>query len=247
MLTAEFGSTIKTIFFSADGYTLKGTLHLPEIETPPVVIGSHGLFSTGDSPKQIELAKQCNQAGIAFFRFDHRGCGQSDGIFEAVTSLDARCSDLMSAIKIIKKRKDVGSKLGLFGSSMGGAVCICVASQYHVDALVTVAAPVFGHVIVDALEKSKVPNKLTTSLTNMNRRSDITDKLSSLHHILIFHGDSDELIPASNALEIYEKTGDPKKLIMQSGGDHRMSNPTHQKTFIKEAVSWFKNCFAGLN
>ena len=245
MLTLEFDSTNKKISFSSDGYLLNGSLHLPANDTPPVVIGSHGLFSTSNSPKQIELAKRCNQLGIAFFRFDHRGCGQSDGIFEAVTSLDARCNDLLSAIKIIQKRNDIGNKIGLFGSSMGGAVCISVAFEFHVDSLVTVAAPVLGHTIVEALEKSSVPDELTTSLTRKRRRSDITDKLSSLHHILIFHGDSDELIPSSNALEIYDKAGHPKKLVMQAGGDHRMSNSTHQETFVKEAANWFKNCFDG--
>jgi alpha-beta hydrolase superfamily lysophospholipase len=247
MLNSEFDPPYINISFSSDGYTLRGSLHLPEVEKPPLVVGSHGLFSTGNSPKQIELAKQCNQEGIAFFRFDHRGCGKSDGIFEAVTSLDARCSDLMSAIKTIQKREDIGRKIGLFGSSMGGAVCISVASRCRADSLVTVAAPVFGRIIVDALEKSNFSNKLTTSLTKMNHCSDITDKLSSLHHILIFHGDSDELIPPSNALEIYRRAGDPKKLIILNGGDHRMSNPAHQKTFITEAVNWFKDCFAGLN
>ncbi len=247
MLTSEFGPTIINLSFSSDGYTLRGALHLPEVATAPVVIGSHGLFSTSNSPKQIELATACRRAGIAFFRFDHRGCGQSDGLFETVTSLEARCRDLMSAIEIIRKRMDIGSKIGLFGSSMGGAVCIGVASRCRVDSLVTVAAPVFGHIIVDALEKSNIPDKQATPQSHVNHRSDITDKLSALHHILIFHGDADELIPSSNALEIYRKAGDPKKLIMLSGGDHRMSNPAHQKTFIKEAVNWFKACFDGLN
>ena len=245
MFKPMLDTVVKKITFSSDGYTLRGELHLPIIETPPVVIGSHGLFSTSNSPKQMELAKQCNQLGIAFFRFDHRGCGKSNGIFKAVTSLDARCNDLKSAIKTIQKRNDIGDKIGLFGSSMGGAVCISVASEIHVDSLVTVAAPVFGHTVIDTLEKSNVSSEQTTSLFKKSRRSDIADKLPSLHHILIFHGDSDELIPPSNALEIYDKAGDPKKLIMQSNGDHRMSNAEHQEAFIKKAAFWFKNCFEG--
>jgi len=74
-------------------------------------------------------------------------------------------------------------------------------------------------------------------------QSNISDKLSSLHHILIFHGDSDNLVPPSNAKEIYEKAGKPKKLIMQKDGDHRMSNKEHQENFVREAALWFKTCF----
>jgi dipeptidyl aminopeptidase/acylaminoacyl peptidase len=28
-------------------------------------------------------------------------------------------------------------------------------------------------------------------------------------------------------------------MIVQHGGDHRMSNPAHQKQFIQETVDWF--------
>ena len=114
----------RNITFTSNGLSLRGILHHPSIPMPPVVIGSHGLFSSGNSPKQIALAKACNARGIAFFRFDHRGCGQSEGVFKEVTSLEARCNDLISAIKTIQLRKDAGDRISLFGSSMGGAVCV---------------------------------------------------------------------------------------------------------------------------
>ena len=70
---------------------------------------------------------------------------------------------------------------------------------------------------------------------------DISGKLSQIKNILIFHGDAVEVVPFSNAIELYEKTGDTKKLIIQKNGDHLMSNPAHQKEFIREAGLWFKN------
>lgn len=245
MYKSESYATFREITFLSDGFTLKGKLHLPLTDQPPVVIGSHGLFSTSDSQKQVELAKQCNKCGIAYFRFDHRGCGQSEGILKDVTSLEARYNDLMSAVKVIQKRKDTGNKIGLFGSSMGGAVCISVAAQLDVASLVTFAAPVRSSSIIDALEKSNDSTSLRSPFYKKNLHSDISDKLSTIHHILIFHGESDNLVPPSNAREIYERSGKPKKLLMQRGGDHRMSKKEHQENFIKDAVSWFKNCFEG--
>ncbi len=235
----------KNIMFSSNGLVLRGTLHLPAAERPPVVIGSHGLFSSGSSPKQIALARQCNACGIAFFRFDHRGCRQSQGIFQDVTSLEARCNDMISAIKIIQNRKDIGSRIGLFGSSMGGAVCLSVFAESDIYSIVTCAAPVRSSSIIKKLEKSYDSDLLNPPFYKRYLDSDISDKLSSTHHILIFHGDSDDLVPPSNAREIYEKAGDPKKLIIQNGGDHRMSNKTHQETFVRESALWFKNCFDG--
>ena len=235
----------KNITFSSNGFTLKGTLHLPAVEHPPVVIGSHGLFSSGSSPKQIALARQCNEFGIAFFRFDHRGCGQSQGIFQDVTTLEARCNDMISAIKTIQNRKDAGNQIGLFGSSMGGAVCLSVFAASHACSIVTSAAPVRSSSIIKKLEKSDHSNALTPPFYKRYLDSDISNNLPSTHHILIFHGDSDELIPPSNAKEIYEKAGDPKKLIVQKHGDHRMSNKTHQEYFVRESALWFRRCFDG--
>lgn len=235
----------KNITFSSKEFTLRGTLHLPVAEQPPVVIGSHGLFSSSSSPKQITLARQCNSLGIAFFRFDHRGCGQSDGIFKDVTSIEARCDDLISAIKTIQIRKDIGEKIGLFGSSMGGTVCISAGAASDVYSIVTCAAPVRSSFSIKTPEISDDSKMLKQPFNIRYLESDISDKLSSIHHILIFHGDSDELVPPSNAREIYGKAGDPKKLIIQKGGDHRMSNRKHQKIFVREAAFWFKNCFDG--
>ena len=96
---------IKRITFLSGGFRLKGVLHLPSAENPPLVIGSHGLESSGDSPKQIALAEKCNKAGIAFFRFDHSGCGNSEGNFPEVTSLESRREDLISAYKTVMEIK----------------------------------------------------------------------------------------------------------------------------------------------
>jgi alpha-beta hydrolase superfamily lysophospholipase len=240
MIASESDTYSKEITFLSEEFLLKGTLHLPAIDRPPVVIGSHGLFSSSSSPKQIELALKCNASGIAFFRFDHRGCGQSEGAFQEVTSLEARCIDLVSAVKCIQSRSDIGNRLGLFGSSMGGAVCISVASLVAANAMVTFAAPVRSSSILEALEKTNDSNAMHPLFAEKYLRSDLSDKLSNLNHILIFHGDSDNIVPPSNAQEIYSKAGEPKQLIMQRQGDHRMSTKEHQQTFIKEAVNWFK-------
>jgi predicted acyl esterase len=95
MPASKSGDLIKKITFLSDGFKLYGTLHLPPAERPPVVIGSHGLLSSSSSPKQIALARACTAAGIAYFRFDHRGRGKSEGVFKEVTSLKARCTDLL--------------------------------------------------------------------------------------------------------------------------------------------------------
>ena len=233
------------ITFSSDGFLLKGMLHLPETSLPPVVIGSHGLLSNSYSPKQIALARECNAHGIAYFRFDHRGCGQSDGVFNEITSLNSRRNDLISAVNTIQMRKDLGQKIGLFGSSMGGTVCISVADALDIDAWVTYASPVRSSPVITALEKSDNSEKIKPLLDQKHLTWNVSDQLKHLHHIFILHGDSDKIVPPSNAHEIFTKSNNPKKLILQKGGNHLMSNKKHQKDFLREAVNWFKKWLIG--
>lgn len=235
----------ENITFTSDGFRLRGTLHLPDADLPPVVIGSHGLLSTGESPKQIALAKECNAHGIAYFRFDHRGCGKSDGVFNEVISLEARCNDLIHATKTIQLQKGIGNRIGLFGSSMGGAVCMAVAAALKVKALVIYASPVRSTSVTRSLRKSDDAETIQPLIDKRHLKWDISDMLKGLHHIFILHGDSDVLVPPSNAHEIYTKSGNPKKLIIQKDGDHRMSNKKHQEEFVRQAALWFKEWLVG--
>jgi len=225
------------ISFNADGLKLKGVLHLPDtIGRTPVVIGSHGLYSSGNSPKQIALAEHCNRLGMAYFRFDHRGCGGSEGEFDRVTSLEGRCRDLIAAVAAVNNRIDTGDRLGLFGSSMGGTVCLGTAARLAANAVVTCAAPIRSDLTGNPSEISRTDIVFDAA----QRRFDITAKLSNISNILIFHGDADEVVPVSHAAEIYKLARKPKRLIIQKQGDHPMSNPEHQKEFVREASSWLK-------
>jgi alpha-beta hydrolase superfamily lysophospholipase len=229
------------IQFAADGFRLKGTLHLPAADTPPVVIGCHGLLSDRSSPKQIALAEACNALGLAFFRFDHRGCGESAGRLEAVTSLEGRASDLLHAIGLLESHPGLGKRIGLFGSSMGGAVCLRVASELQVAAVVTFAAPVRslplkrpGRGPDAAPERSRIASVLREGF-------ELGGALGRVRNILIVHGEADDLVPLTHAHEIFDHAGEPKRLFVQKGGDHLMSDATHQAEFIREASLWLSN------
>lgn len=218
---------METITFKSDGFTLTGTLHLPEVSPAPMVIGCHGLMADRNSPKQVELAEACCRKGIGYFRFDHRGCGDSEGEFYQVTSPAGRQQDLLDAIRLVRSQETCNGNIGLFGSSMGGTVCISVSPLEKIDTLVTLAAPLHSHF------KQAENNPLHTPF-------DITPEACQVGNILIFHGECDEVVPLSHARSLYDRARHPKKLTIQPGGDHRMSNPEHQSIFIRESVAWFK-------
>lgn len=236
----------QAIFFSTpDGLTLKGCLHLPANRRPPVVIGCHGLFSSGDSPKQQQLARNCNQRGLAFFRFDHRGCGESEGDFKAVTSLAGRSLDLAGAVAMLQARADLGSRFGFFGSSMGGTVCLATASRLKPRALVTIAAPIRSQPVLAAIDRTDERERVSTLLNPENLHFDISEKIDGVHNLMIFHGDADQVVPVANAHEIFSRAGEPKAIRIQHRGDHQMSAPHDQAAFQQEAADWFERCLLG--
>ncbi len=216
------------ITFDADTFTLMGTLHLPGgIAAPPVVIGCHGLQSNRNSPKQIALADRCNSVGIGYFRFDHRGCGKSTGDLWKVTSLQGRSNDIYSAIKKLTSLGIDRQQIGLFGSSMGGSVCLDVASRYAISVLVVFATPL------------KIETVMVDSLAP-NLTFDLSGRLDQVGNIHIFHGASDDIVPLWQAQSIYQQVSFPKKLTIFENGDHRMSDPAHQADFLDSAVQWFR-------
>jgi uncharacterized protein len=236
---------IETVYFPSDTYRLKGQLHLPPEPNPPMVIGSHGFLANRHSPKLIALAECCNRCGIGFFRFDHRGCGESEGSFESGTSLQGRCNDLLSAIRTLRERGHAAkSGVGLFGSSMGGATVLAAAGSLPVAAIVAYAAPIRYLSHPDASRSASPDSVEAHQLQNPGIRFDAPLNLSAIHHLLIFHGDADTVVPIRHGQALYQLAQRPKRMITQIGGDHPMSLPVHQQAFVREAVYWFKRCFS---
>jgi len=238
METSNIKSTCIEIIFSSNGFSLNGVLHLPAASNPPVVIGSHGLLADKNSPKQMALAEKCNALGIAYFRFDYRGCGDSQGDSINDTSLETRCEDLLNAIRCIRSRHETGNQMGLFGSSFGGTVSMATAVKIRIDSLVTFAAPVRSREL-------SASHDMPRHLSKGSLQFDISPHLSSIGNILVIHGELDTVVPLSHAHEIYHSVREPKKMIIQKNGDHPMSHAKHQKQFANQAARWFKQGFFG--
>jgi dipeptidyl aminopeptidase/acylaminoacyl peptidase len=69
---------------------------------------------------------------------------------------------------------------------------------------------------------------------------DISSVITGLGNILIVHGGADQTVPISHAQEILARASDPKKLVVFSRSDHRMSHPADQQTFVQQSAMWFQ-------
>lgn len=237
-MSGAFGREEK-IRFNSGGFQLSGTLHLPGAIRPPIIIGSHGLLADSNSPKQLALANASNKLGFAYFRFDYRGCGASGGRFELDTALEGRCEDLKNAVSLLRDRPDLGSAISLFGSSFGGTVSLCVAAQMDIRSLVSFAAPVQSRHVRGVSASPVAEYRYGIAEPQTVPEFDITHLLGNHHHIFVVHGESDEIVPVSDAVLLHGKSKPPKKLWIQDQGDHRMSMKRHQMEFVAMASKWF--------
>ncbi len=228
------------VSFIADGLAMSGVLHLPDRAPLAVIVGCHGLMSGKNSPKQLELASCCTAAGMAYFRFDHRGCGQSGGVFDQDTTLENRQSDLVAAVEAASEALGKAIPTALFGSSFGGTVCLTAFSRISPFAIVTLAAPVQSRSI--RIPEGS-PESLKEEILRNRLNFDITAQMASIHHILIIHGSNDETVAVYNAHRIFRLAQDPKRQLILENGDHRISTRSHQQRYLKKTVQWFSDCY----
>lgn len=235
---------IELIHTTSGDKNISGVLHLPKDPSPPCVIASHGLFSSKDSEKFLEIAKYFSDRGIAVIRYDHQGCGESDGDISH-TTVTSRIADLEAMFELAMNHPVLGGSMGLLGSSMGGFISIFKrAADPRVRALSLWATPAYirgeRESIRENIKETEASVELNDSFFRDITRYDVGQAIQHLDHCLILHGKEDELVPLDHAEKIYRLANPPKHLEIFEGGDHRFTNPEHRKKAIEMSFEWFR-------
>ncbi len=112
--------------FQSGDFTLVASVDLPEgadEQAPvPAVLFCHGFTGSRIEARRVfaREAQLLARRGIACFRFDHRGCGDSDGDFLDFTPL-GMLQDLDAAVATFLRQPWVDhSRMGILGYSLGG-------------------------------------------------------------------------------------------------------------------------------
>ncbi len=221
------------------GQALAGVLHAPQ-GWPAVacVVLCHGLLSSMESPKFKALAEALARAGVAAVRFDFRGCGKSAGTLSQST-VSGRLEDLRAVTHFLSENLGYTRIPGLMGSSMGGFVALLYAGrQANVPALTVWAAP-FAPLELGGLKTHPENARLGPTFFQDLGFHDLLSMGERINHLLVIHGEKDELIPVSHALRIYELALPPKQLHIIPGADHRFTEPAHRQDATHKTVKWF--------
>lgn len=114
--------------------TLRGMVHIPEKSesTPvPAVIIFHGFTGekVGAHRMYLKMARMLENKGIAAFRFDFSGSGESDGDFKDMT-LSREIEEAHAMLDFVQSHEKVDkNRITLLGHSMGGVVASAVAAK----------------------------------------------------------------------------------------------------------------------
>ena len=140
----------------------------------------------------------------------------------------------------VRARQDLGNRVGLLGSSLGGYVSLLRSSMdKEVRATVTWATPFH----LDDLKSNKgteghaLPGKAFFKDLPKHR---LLPLLSKVSHCMVIHGEKDELVPVDQAWEIFHSLSAPKEIHIIEGGDHRLTEPAHRGRAMELSGEWFR-------
>jgi fermentation-respiration switch protein FrsA (DUF1100 family) len=227
------------VTFQSEGRKISGVLHLPDRERPPCVIASHGLLSSKESEKYVALGERMSGEGIAMIRFDFRGIGESEGLEEDNT-ISKKLADLSSALEFTRSRPDLGNRIGLVGSSLGGFLSLINASRDRaVGAVVVWATPLHLDDLGSKEQEDDYPLPPEAFFDDLTKHR-LLSFLPGVSNCLVIHGEKDELVPVEQALGIFYHLGSPKEAHLIGEADHRFTQPAHRQRAIDLTVDWFK-------
>ena len=140
-ISAQADSIIVKSISTAPGVSIDTSLYLPSKVPAPAILIAHGFGGTKDSVEAD--AKYFRDKGFAVLTWTARGFGESTGQIE-MNSIGAEVSDTRELISYLAKNRKVQQdktgdpRVGIMGSSYGGANALMTASQdARIDAVIS--------------------------------------------------------------------------------------------------------------
>jgi len=236
-------------FHDHHGHSIAAILSAPDRPTTRLAVLCHGFLSSKNSTTNRTLTRLLNERGIATFRFDFFGQGDSDGPFEEITTTLA-VHQAHAALNLVTARGY--DRIGLIGSSFGGLVAILTAAQRRDIACLALKCPVvdfaeelrltFG---LEELARWQATNMIPNIMGGPHRvrlRYDFYEDClrqiaySSSERVtvptLIVQGEQDECVPLHQSRRLHDSLGGLKKLELLPDADHQFTRREdfHQMT-----------------
>ena len=257
----DMATTEETLAFSDPaGHRVSAVLAMPATGTRRIVLLCHGFLSNKNSSTNKALTRLLLERGIATFRFDFFGQGDSQGPFEQITLTTA----LGQAITALDQMRTSGfQRIGLMGSSFGGLVAVLAASR-SAEREQPLAALGLKCPVADFPEMLRLEFG-ETGMEHWRNGQEIPDVTGGTRPIrlnyalyedclaydaykaaerivmpsVIVQGDQDELVPLHQSQRLYEALRGPKGLEILPGADHGFTKAQDFHRMVGILSDWF--------
>lgn len=252
----------EAIKLSYQGKTLRGMEHVPEVadgQKVPACILYHGF--TGDKLSShrmfLKISRALEAVGVATFRFDFLGNGESDGDHEEMT-LSGEIGEALAILDFVRQDPRIDQNgISLLGMSMGGTVASVVAGDRHdqVDKLVLLcpAGPLYDLGLMKQVVDETFANSelqvvdLEGNLIGRAFGEDI--KVVQTYEraecfsgdVLIVHGTQDPVVPVQVAHTYKERCyGDRATVRLVDGADHTFNKYEWERDVIEAVTEYLR-------
>ena len=221
--------------FESGGFKLAGIVdHLRETETKGFAIFAPCFTCNKNIKTAAYIARGLAQHGIGVLRVDFRGLGESEGKFSDA-NLTTNVADLVAAAEFLSR--EYTAPFLLIGHSFGGPAVIRAAPKIpSCRAVVTINSPAdplhvttyfedkLAHIRSEGVVDVDIvgrPFPMTRQFIEDLEKQNHPAALSGLGKpLLICHSPTDEVVPFSEAIEMFEAALMPKNFFSLDGADH---------------------------
>jgi len=244
----------KKLEFTNDaGQQLAARIDLPDDKQPVAyALFAHCFTCSKNLKAATHISRALTAEGIAVFRFDFTGLGESEGDF-GDTNFSSNVEDLVTAAHYMTESYQ-GPKI-LIGHSLGGAAVLQAAARIPSSlAVITIAAPADPNHVSLALGDSKdmierrgeakvdlagrtfkIKKQFLDDLESVNMQQSIHNLKRAL---LILHAPTDGVVGIDNAARIFKAARHPKSFISLDKADHLLMNPRDSRYAGSLIANW---------
>lgn len=245
----------KVFFTNRRGRQLAALLDRPvDGEIRALAVFAH-CFTCSKNLKSVNYITQAlTQEGIAVFRFDFTGLGESSGAF-ADTNFTTNIEDVIDAAEFAKSRY-IAPEI-IIGHSLGGAAVLHAGGKIDsAKALVTIGSPFDpNHVLHHFKEcKAEIEEKGEAVIDLGGRKFtfkkqfiedlEATDAYKAIHNLkkslLVFHSPTDQTVGIENAAQIFQAAKHPKSFVSLDNADHLLMKESDALYVGTTIAAWAK-------
>jgi pimeloyl-ACP methyl ester carboxylesterase len=233
---------------TADGLTLRGW-YLPTGERRHLIVLVHGMWSSW--LEMASLGRDLHQRGYDVLLFDLRGHGQSDP--SRLTLGSRERADIRTVMAWAVEAGFTNDRVGWLGYSMGASTLLLEAAQNHAIQAMVIDSP-YGNLpelLKTQLSKhSHLPSFFNPGILTAARLiyGVKTDELVPIRAarswgqrpLLLIHGESDSIVPVSQAYELARAAGTSCMTVTLPGVEHVKAYDADPQGYVSAIGGFFE-------